>query len=92
MIDLQESSDVYDCIAARVMIYSALSIGIEQIYNYAEAIAQRHGLTKTKEYHDWLKYADDAYSSISQNQEYMLYGGSLDEIDDEEECCDTSDD
>ena len=89
--ELQEPSDIDDCIAARVMVYSALSIGVQQIFYYTEAIAQRQNLTNTKEYRNWLEYADDAYSSISENQEYILYGGPLDEFDDEEECCCISD-
>jgi hypothetical protein len=32
----------------------------------------------------WLQYADDAYDAIIENEEYLVYGELLDDIDDEE--------
>ena len=38
-------------------------------------------MQNTKEYRLWLQYADDA---IIENEEYLVYGELLDDIDDEE--------
>ena len=80
----QSLEDIDDCICSRTLAYEALASGIHRIYSYAESICQRMKLMHTKEYQEFIYYADDAYIAVEGNEEYILYGNVLDENEDDE--------
>ena len=91
LLDVKEakvSGDLDSCLGSRTLLYEALASGIQNIYSDAESISSRCDLQNTKEYRLWLQYADDAYDAIIENEEYLVYGELLDDIDDEgdDEC------
>lgn len=83
--EVQDMSDLEDCIYSRTLLYTALSSGIQRTYAYAESIAHKFNLTKTKEYRYWEQYAEDAYAAVSENEEYLVYGDDV--FDEAEEDC-----
>lgn len=80
----QSLEDIDDFICSRTLAYEALASGIQRIYSYAESICQRMKLMHTKEYQEFIYYADDAYIAVEGNEEYILYGNLLDENEDDE--------
>ena len=82
--EAQSLEDIDDCICSRTLAYDALASGIRRIYFYAESICQRMKLMHTKEYKEFIYYADDAYIAVEGNEEYILYGNVLDENEDDE--------
>lgn len=82
VVDAQTESDIGDCVYSRTYLYMALASAIQNIYVDADKIGARFKLTETKEYKSWLYYADDAYLSVLENEDYLVYG---------EECYDEED-
>lgn len=79
IVDAQTESDIGDCVYSRTYLYMALASAIQNIYVDADMIGTRFKLTETKEYQSWLYYADDAYLSIIENEDYLV----CDEYDDD---------